>query len=246
MTRAETLEKPKSHEPQTDRRQFVNFIFYKVADGWRLKPREERERGVLDFVEAVRNKPSDLMLYGYSTFGIRSDADLMLWRISYRLESFQELSAAVLKTGLGAYLNTSYSYLSVTKRSTYVESHQHPGQEGARVAIVPAQKPYIFVYPFVKTRAWYLLPKEKRQEAMTEHIAIGHKYPSIKINTTYSFGIDDQEFVVAFEADRPQDFVDCVMELRESEASKYTVRDTPSFTCVRKDLDAILKEISSL
>ena len=37
---------------------------------------------------------------------------------------------------------------------------------------------------------------------MDEHITIGHKYPSVKLNTTYSFGLDDQEFVVAFETRR--------------------------------------------
>ena len=67
---------------------------------------------------------------------------------------------------------------------------------------------------------------------MTEHIRLGHKYPSVKINTTYSFGLDDPEFVVAFESDRPADFLDLVMELRESGASSYTLKDTPIFTCV--------------
>ena len=67
---------------------------------------------------------------------------------------------------------------------------------------------------------------------MDEHIALGHKYPSVKLNTTYSFGLDDQEFVVAFETDEPRDFVDLVPALRETEASLYTLRDTPIFSCV--------------
>jgi chlorite dismutase len=88
------------------------------------------------------------------------------------------------------------------------------------------------VYPFVKTRAWYRLSKEERQRQMDEHIAMGHRFPSVKINTTYSFGLDDQEFVVAFESDSVSDFLDLVHEMRESEASTHTVRDVPSFTCM--------------
>ena len=100
----------------------------------------------------------------------------------------------------------------------------------------PGEFKYLFVYPFVKTRDWFLLPPESRQEIMRGHIRVGHEYPSIKLNTIYSFGLDDQEWVVAFESNRPSDFVDLVMELRHTESSKYTLRDTPIFTCVRREL----------
>jgi chlorite dismutase len=87
------------------------------------------------------------------------------------------------------------------------------------------------------------LPEEERQRVMDEHIGIGHKYPSVKINTTYSFGLDDQDFVVAFETNEPADFVDLVMDLRETESSLFTVRDTPIFTCVRKTLADVLADL---
>ena len=70
---------------------------------------------------------------------------------------------------------------------------------------------------------------------MNEHIRVGHKYPRVRLNTTYSFGLDDQEFVLAFETDYPTDFLDLVMELRETEASSYTLRDTPIFTCLKAE-----------
>jgi chlorite dismutase len=68
---------------------------------------------------------------------------------------------------------------------------------------------------------------------MDEHIRIGLMYPRVKLNTTYSFGIDDQEFVVAFETNFPEDFLDLVQQLRETEISMYTLQDTPIFSCVR-------------
>ena len=131
--------------------------------------------------------------------------------------------------------------MAMTRRSTYITpKHLHEGQDGMRTRVRPADAQFLIVYPFVKTRAWYALPKEERQKMMDVHIEVGHKYPSVKINTTYSFGLDDQEFVVAFETDNLGDFLDLVMELRESEASSYTLRDTPTFTCTRMDLGEAL------
>jgi chlorite dismutase len=75
---------------------------------------------------------------------------------------------------------------------------------------------------------------------MAQHFKIGHKYPNVKIHTGYSFGLDDQEFVLAFEADQPSDFLELVMELRSSEASRYTALETPIFTCVIMDIKSIL------
>jgi len=102
--------------------------------------------------------------------------------------------------------------------------------------IQPSAAKYLFVYPFIKTRPWYALPKPERQRMMDEHVRIGRKYPTIRLNTTYSYGLDDQEFIVAFEGDNPGEFLDLVMELRESEASSYTLRDTPTLTCVQMSL----------
>jgi chlorite dismutase len=95
----------------------------------------------------------------------------------------------------------------------------------------------------VKTREWYQIPFDQRQSMMDDHIRVGNKYPSVRLHTTYSFGLDDQEFVVAFETDKPQDFLDLVQELREAKSSLYTLRDTPIFTCVAKPMLEIMKEL---
>ncbi|WP_320414619.1 chlorite dismutase family protein [Candidatus Methylomirabilis limnetica] len=90
---------------------------------------------------------------------------------------------------------------------------------------------------------WYLLPIGQRQEIMNAHIKVGHKFPSVKLNTTYSFGLDDQEFVVAFESDRPADFVELIMALRETEASRFTLRDTPIFSYIQKTIHETLDDL---
>jgi len=224
------------------KRQFVNFIFFKADPAWRRLPQAEREQSKAQFCRVATEWATSgrMNVLSYTTMGMRPDADFMLWRICYNLEELQEMTTALLDTGLGHYLTTPFSLLAMTKRSTYIIEHQHEGQVDSRGQLRPGQYKYLFVYPFVKTREWYLLSMSTRQGIMNEHIALGHKYPSVKLNTTYSFGLDDQEFVVAFETDKPEDFLDLVMDLRETESSRYTVRDTPIFTCILKDIRATL------
>jgi len=222
------------------KRQMVNFAFYKVEPAWRRLPEAEREMGRKEFGAVVERWAHELLIIPYSLVGLRADADLLLWRISWRLEPFQQMSAELARTGLGKYLTQPYSYLSQTKRSIYVDKHSHEAQEGSRLYLVPGQSKYLFIYPFVKTREWFLLSPQARQGIMNEHIEVGHRFPSVKLNTTYSFGLDDQEWVVAFESDEPSDFVDLVMALRETESSRYTLRDTPIFTCLCRPLDEVL------
>ena len=224
-------------------RQSVNFAFYKVDPTWRRLPKEEREASKKEFGAAVEEWRQRMLVIPYSTVGLRPETDFMLWRIADSLDLLQEMSRQLNRTALGAYLTTPYSFVAMTKRSIYVDKHIHPGQEGRRAAIVPGEYRYLFVYPFVKTRDWFLLPIEQRQEMMDVHIKVGHQFPSVKLNTTYSFGLDDQEFVVAFESDKPADFVDLVMALRETEGSRFTLRDTPIITCIRKPIHETLDDL---
>ncbi|MCC6442041.1 MAG: chlorite dismutase family protein [Armatimonadetes bacterium] len=224
-------------------RQFVQYTAYQVDPAWRRLPEADRERGKKECVRVLEEFSGRLILRTYTLVGIRGDGDFLLWKVAPSLEGLQELQTRLLTTPMGGYLTVPHSYLGMTKRSIYIEKHVHEGQEGQRLKVVPGKAGYLFVYPFVKTRAWYALPKERRQEMMDEHIRIGHRYPTVKLNTSYSFGIDDQEFVVAFESDSAADFLDLIMELRESQASAYTLRDTPILTCLAKEPAAMLETL---
>ena len=196
-----------------------------------------------EFAAIVQKYTGPMIVLPYSTIGLKAGVDFMLWRIGYDIDPFQAMVAEINRSTLGRYLDIPLSYLAMTKHSQYVDEHVHEAQEGRRLKIVPGRMPFLFVYPFVKTRDWYLLPQADRQRIMNEHIAIGHKYPRVKINTTYSFGLDDQDFVVAFEADSAAEFLDLVQELRETESSKFTVRDTPMYTCRRSTIEEIMEAL---
>ena len=229
--------------PQTDasERQFLKYTFFKVDSQWRRLSNEEKSSSKREFATLVNDFAKHSTLKSYSLVGIRGDADFMLWTTAVQLEDFQDLTSHLLSSTLGKYLEIPYSYLAMTRKSEYLGGHHHEGQEGASLTKTPLNSKYLFIYPFIKKREWYFLPREERTKMMGQHFKIGHKYPSIQIHTGYSFGLDDQEFVLAFETDQPSDFLELVMELRSSEASRYTAVETPIFTCINTAIDDILR-----
>ncbi len=233
-------------EMQPGRRQFVKFTFFKIAAEWRRLDEDRRERQMTEFQSVVEAWSGRNLIRCYSTVGTRGDVDFMVWQVSYELDEIQQMASEMLGTELAGWLATPFSYLSMTKHSAYVEKYSGPGQDRfTRLTLAPGEHRYLFVYPLTKIREWYSLTKEERQEAMNQHIAVGHTYSSIKLNTTYSFGLDDQEFVLAFETDEPGDFLDLVQELRSSMSSAYTLTDVPIFTCVKTTAEGMLRALAA-
>lgn len=225
---------------QLARRQYVRFAFYKTDPAWRRLNHDAQQAQKRELAETIRQFNRRMLLRPYSLMGTRADAELLLWQIAESPQPFGELTTAIANTRMGGYLHLAYSYLSQTKRSLYEIRHGADDTAAEQLVIDPSEARYLFVYPFIKTRAWYQMSLPARQGVMDEHIQVGRKYPSVRLNTTYSFGLDDYEFVVAFETDEPSDFLDLVQELRETESSLYTLQDTPLFTCVNMRLEEAL------
>jgi chlorite dismutase len=217
----------------SDARQVVKYTFLKFEPAVLNWPAGQRQAAARQFTELLDVRAERGTLLTYSTVGLRGDCDLLIWQAADTVDEIQRLESQWRATQLGPHLRVAHSFLAMMRPSPYLGRHKHPDQEGRRTRLTPAGGRYLFVYPMWKKRVWYRLPYERRKAMMVEHFAIGHRYPQVKINTAYSFGLDDQEFVVAFECDEPAAFLDLVMELRESQASRYTERETPIFTCVR-------------
>src|SRR5919199_6412698 len=213
-------------------RQFVKYTFLKADPAWRRREDAERAQHKREFLAACEDFAGDRLLRAFSLVGTRGDADLMLLSQATSLDRIHEFHVVLAQSGLMQWCDVPYSFLAMTKPSEYSDE--------SRLEVRPAHGKYLFVYPFVKTRAWYALDAKERWRIMQEHIKVGREYPSVDLNTSYSFGLDDQEFVVAFETDRPGDFVDLVQRLRTTESSAYTLRDTPTFTCVSCSVERAL------
>ena len=227
------------------RRQYLNYSFYRLDPVFRRLPADERRAAGSEFIELVRKWESsdDLILRTYSLVGLRADVDFMLWRIAFDPLCFQSMEATIRRSHLGAYLSQVHSLLSMQRRSPYVNKLKGSGDG---VELLPGEGQYLFVYPFTKTRSWYRLSPHARQGMMDEHIAASAPFKGVSLNSSYSYGIDDQDFVVAFDSDYPQEFVDLVGRLRYTEASIYTQRDTPMFTCAKAPIEAILGQLANI
>ena len=178
------------------------------------------------------------MFRSYSNLGLRDDTDFMFWFAAKTVQEIQTVSEKLYRTVFGKYIIPSRTYLSCTRPSLYVEEQKLTGFLAG-----DAPKKHVIVYPFTKTREWYLLPKEKRQEIMDEHINVSKKYPQIVLNTTYSFGIHDEDFMLAFEVDDIKDFQDLIMDLRETQVSTYVKNDIPMIVCVKKDVVPLISSL---
>lgn len=216
--------------------QYVAYTFFKVDPAWRRLPAKERaehKRELATVVTAWQERMEGLR--AYTTVGIRPETDFFLWKITEEYDDLLALGAALNGTALAGWLSTPHSYLATTKPSVYTDKKRV--RQGR---VLPRDAPYLVVYPFVKLRPWYFLSMEDRRDAMREHADVGGKYVTVTNHTTYSFGIDDQEFMPAFECEEPADFMHLMMALRETEASRWTERDTPIFVGALRPIADVL------
>ena len=221
----------------TEKPVFLNFSFFKVDPKWRWLNEIGKEEAIKEFADLLEVANTKMKVIPYSTVGLRDDADFMLWMISDSVEKMQVFTSKIYLTVLGKYVEPSQIYLSCSRRSVYTNK----AKPGFTDDVNPLR--YNIVYPFIKSREWYLLPFEKRKKMMDEHIEVGRKFPNIRLNTSYSFGLDDQDFMLAFETDDLNSFQDLIIQLRETEVSRYVIKDTPMIVCVYKKIDQVIKSL---
>ncbi len=213
-------------------RSYHKYTFFKVDKAWRSLSKSKKESTKKEFVNVINDFSEKLSIRCFSLVGIRGDTDFMIWAVTAKIEDIHQIGCNLLATAMARYLDIPYSYLAMSKPSPYFRTSPVDSKSEGNAK-------FVFVYPFIKKKEWYRLPLEERTRIMREHSRIGLKYP-VKIHTGYSFGIDDQEFMLAFEAEDPIHFLDLVEDLRRSEASSYTMLETPIFTCLAKDAKGMM------
>ena len=219
----------------TDER-FVHAWLLRLDPAWRRLPPAERRADKDAFCDAASRAEHRLVQHSYSTIGLRAEGELLLWRMARTLEEVEESAADLLRSGIGRWFTTAISLIGLTRPSQYVKrptSQEQSLFEGHRSS-------YLVVYPFVKSTAWYLTPADERRKVMAGHMKVGHRYPQVRQLLAYSFGLDDQEFIVAYETDDLPAFQELVRELRETESRRATVRDTPIIAAIHRPLGDVL------
>ena len=219
-----------------EKKVFFNFSFFKVDPKWRWMADLAKEESAKEVENVI--KTSNVKFRAYSTLGLRDDAEFLFWFASESLEEIQDVISKIYLTVFGKYIYPTHVYLSNTRPSIYAK-----GSRGHGWLAGEEQKKYAIVYPFTKTREWYLLSAQERQQMMDEHIQIGKKYPQVILNTTYSFGIHDEDFMLAFETDDLHAFQNLIMELRETKVSRYVQVDTPMIVGIKKDIISLIASL---
>ena len=214
-----------------------HFALVRATDAyWRLPP-GARAQARADWLGALRGAAEALAVY--QVHGFEAGHDLLVWT-AQRAERpdaaagfFARWAAAALPVrGLFDVRETLWGF---TKPSQYTKTRSTQELD----PFAPARLPYLIIYPFVKTAEWYLLDRETRQRMMAGHIRVGKQYEDITQLLLYSFGLQDQEFVVVYETHDALRFLELVQELRGTEARRYTLRDAPLHTGLLQDEEAL-------
>ena len=216
---------------------YIQALGLALDPAWRRLSDAERHQDGCDFRAAYANVDRDGgRTLSYSSIGLEPGVDILLWRMAPSMEALEASVAPLLRTGLGRWLGVTHSLIGRIGPSQYVRKPTEQEQSlftGDRSA-------YLIVYPFTKSTDWYLLGKEARQGVMNEHMRVGHDYPTVRQLLAYSFGLDSQDFVVAYETDDLVAFGDLVRALRSTESRRSTVSDTPILLGIHHPIDEIL------
>jgi chlorite dismutase len=221
----------------TGEQTYVQALALGLDAAWRRRTDDERRDDGQRFSAAVAAGENDgVRTISYSSIGLEPGVDLLLWRMASSIDALEASAAAFLQAGLGRWLTVSHSFIGRIGPSQYVRKPTEQEQS----LFAGERSRYLVVYPFTKSTDWYLLPKEARQGVMNEHMRVGHDYPTIRQALAYSFGLDSQDFVVAYETDDLVAFGDLVRALRATESRRSTVADTPILLGIHRPPSEIL------
>jgi chlorite dismutase len=221
----------------TDRPTYVHALALGVEPAWRRLPDAERHDDGERFAAALdAGQLEGVRTITYSSIGLERGVDLLLWRMAPSVEFLESTAAAALRAGLGRWLSVEHSLIGRIGPSQYVRKPTEQEQS----IFGGDRSRYLVVYPFTKSTDWYLLSKDARQGVMNEHMRVGHQYPMVRQALAYSFGLDSQDFVVAYETDDLIAFGDLVRELRGTESRRSTVADTPILLGIHRPIEEIL------
>ena len=221
---------------------FVHAWLLRLDPAWRRRAEPDRGVDVAEFCAAAERTEQRLVQHAYSTIGLRAEGDVLLWRMAESLEDIETTAADLLAAGIGRWLTPTISMIGMIRPSEYVR--RPTAQEQSLFS--GERSRYLIVYPFVKSTEWYLTPAEERASVMRGHMKVGHAFAQVRQLLAYSFGLDDQEFIVAYETDDLAAFQDLVRQLRETESRRSTVRDTPIVTAIHRPLADTLALLSGL
>ena len=216
--------------------QYHNYIFLSSNFGLRNLSQKDLLSYKKEFVKMLKIEKG-VLINTFTTIGLKVNTNILLLFQSDSLEDIQNHLNKLMHTKLGKYLTITYTLFGMTRPTQYSPKsigYLETDHKGGK---------YLIIYPFSKTKEWYQINYDTRRKLMGGHITFGKKHPKINQLLLYSYGVDDNEFIVSYETDDLSDFQTLVMELRSDKVRAYTLKDTPIFTCIHKSTEKILDYI---
>ena len=222
---------------------YSSFMFVKLQPDFRRLISNEKIAAKQEFENMVGACQEKVFLRTYMVSGLRADSDILFWRMSDDMAYLQEICARTFSTGAGKYFTPVHSFLGV-----------HHGPETAQLkkdldfGFLPrdtfGRYRYMLLHPVVKAHTWYELSEDEREKLLAERKLVVPRYKEIQENFFLSYGLDDQEIIVAREARTLEDLISATQELRQQRIKNYTTVDKPVFLCLGRDLREIMDAIS--
>ena len=222
---------------------YSSFMFLKLQPDFRRLISNEKIAAKQEFENMVGACQEKVFLRTYMVSGLRADSDILFWRMSDDLAYLQEVCARTFSTGAGKYFTPVHSFIGV-----------HRGSETAlpkkelEFGFLPkdtfGRYRYMLLHPVVKAHTWYELSEDEREKLLAERGQVLTRYKEIQENFFLSYGLDDQEIIVAREAKALEDLISATQELRQQRIKNYTTVDKPVFLCLGRDLREIMDAIS--
>lgn len=198
--------------------------------------RDELAAEVDGLFEQLEGK--DVTIRGtYDVSGLRADADIMVWWHSSSSDALQDAYGLFRKTALGRHLEPVWSQMALHRPAEFNRSHLPAFLAGEEA------RPYICVYPFIRSYDWYVLPDEERRAMLAEHGRMARPYPDVRANTVASFALGDYEWMLAFEADELHRIVDLMRDLRASKARLFVREEVPFYTGRRRSVTELVSHL---
>ncbi|MFH1618646.1 MAG: chlorite dismutase family protein [bacterium] len=217
---------------------YASFFFLKLNPAFRMLMSNERITAKQEFENAVAVCQDKIFLRTYSLMGLRSECDMLFWRISPDLDGLQESSARMFSAGVGKHLIATHSFLG-----TY-----HLPDSAARreteCGCVPkglfGRFRFLLLHPVLRSHTWYELSEAERQRLMAERSTVLARHPGVQEHFFSSYGLDDHELIVVREAEKLADLASASRELREQRIKNFSRCDTPVMLCIGRDLRDIM------
>jgi chlorite dismutase len=215
-----------------------HFSLLRFRDAFFNLSPAQRQSNNQRLLEDLRRSAAAVQVY--QIYPTQSGIDLLIWSSqplgvpSDPAAFFERLACATLP--YRPLLEPVQALWGYTRPSQYTRARSTQELD----PLAAERRPYLVIYPFVKTADWYLLAQEARQGMMNGHIKVGKQFPEISQLLLYSFGLQDQEFVVVYEMDDLVQFSDLVYALRATDARRYTLRDAPLYTAIHHPAEQTL------